>query len=186
MPSPLKDRSFERKRHHARKQGDVALPQLILKINGMCADHHLLVGAHALIDCRQKVTQRFTGTGARLNQQMLLLLKSRLHLTDHNLLGFPAFILRQGIFKASGYFSHIVFKGYILQRIAGTFFPRRDKLSPVSYSQCQLTVKGQLAFRLKGLHFPFPQEAVKIPGQITVFFSKQLGQPLDSQQRQAV
>ncbi|MNC47981.1 hypothetical protein D3C75_970730 [compost metagenome] len=117
---------------------------------------------------------------------MLLLLKSRLNLAYHNFLGFPAFILRQSILEAFGYFSHIVFKGYILQRIAGTFFPRRDKLSPVSYSQCQLPVKGQLAFRLKGLHFPFPLQAVKIPGQITVFISKQLIQPLDGQQGQAV
>ncbi|MNI67585.1 hypothetical protein D3C73_1232260 [compost metagenome] len=47
-------------------------------------------------------------------------------------------------------------------------------------------MEGQSAVRLKGLHFPFPQQSVEIPGQITVLTGEQLIEPLNGQEGQAV
>ncbi|MNF00382.1 hypothetical protein D3C80_1992050 [compost metagenome] len=94
VPSSLKDGSLERKRDHCSQEGDVALTQLILQIDCMCADHHLLVRTHAMINSRQQVAQRFAGAGTRFNQQMLFFLKGGLYFADHYLLCFPRLILR--------------------------------------------------------------------------------------------
>ncbi|MNW59089.1 hypothetical protein D3C74_369880 [compost metagenome] len=105
---------------------------------------------------------------------------------DHNFLGFTAFVLGQGLLKTLGHLFHIFLKGNILQRIAGSFLSGRHQLGPVSCSQRQLAVKGQLTLRLESLHFPLMQQPVEIPGQITVLVRKQFIQTLDGQQGEAV
>ncbi|MNB93956.1 hypothetical protein D3C75_411000 [compost metagenome] len=67
VPSALEDRSLEREGHHTRQKRDVALTQLVLKVDGMCAHHDLLSRAHTVVDGRKQITQGFAGTRTRLD-----------------------------------------------------------------------------------------------------------------------
>ncbi|MNV44749.1 hypothetical protein D3C71_1365180 [compost metagenome] len=53
VSSSLEDRSLERKRNGLGQQRDIPLPELILQIDRMRADHHLLAGLDALVNGRQ-------------------------------------------------------------------------------------------------------------------------------------
>ncbi|MNW48640.1 hypothetical protein D3C74_260160 [compost metagenome] len=150
----------------------------------MSADHYLLFILYTVVNGRQEISQGFTGPRSGFDQQMLVFLKSPHDLIQHHVLGFSLLILRQTLSQPFPNLFHELLERHIRQRISIRTVPWRLDVQPILHLQGELTIVHETIFAWHRLAFLLLRHRIEKPAQIAVLACKQIGQTLQSQQRQ--